>query len=120
MSFVVSFRRRAAKALLSDRALLAGVFRQLSGAASGHQARDGLDRARLVKLFRYARMPLDLSQQEAEELADAVLRYCGAPTARFASLTTFLAKTAISGGGGGDGGGSSFDANTNNHHKHGP
>ncbi|CBN76965.1 hypothetical protein Esi_0024_0119 [Ectocarpus siliculosus] len=113
-----SIRRRAAKALLSDRALLAGVFRQLSGAASGHQARDGLDRARLVKLFRYARMPLDLSQQEAEELADAVLRYCGAPTARFASLTTFLAQTAISDGGGGDGG-SSFDAHANNHHKHG-
>ncbi|CAN0416247.1 unnamed protein product, partial [Ectocarpus fasciculatus] len=59
-------RRRAAKALLSDRALLAGVFRQLSGGASGQQARDGLDRARLVKLFRYARMPLDLSQEEAE------------------------------------------------------
>lgn len=48
-----------------------------------------------------------------------MLRYCGAPTARFASLTTFLAKTAISGGGGGDGG-SSFDAHANNHHNHGP
>ncbi|CAB1108169.1 unnamed protein product [Ectocarpus sp. CCAP 1310/34] len=100
------------------RALLAGVFRQLSGAASGHQVRDGLDKARLVKLFCYARMPLDLSHQEAEELADAVLRYCGAPTARFASLTTFLAKTAVSSGGGD--GGSSFDAPAINRHKHGP
>lgn len=36
------------------------------------QSRDGLDRARLVKLFRYARMPLDLSQQEAEVMASIV------------------------------------------------
>eukprot|EP00752_Nemacystus_decipiens_P009109 g8133.t1 len=88
-------RRNAAKALLSDRALLAGVFRQLAGIGS-HQARDGLDRTRLVKLFRYARMPVDLNQEEAEDLADAVLHSCGAPTARFSSLTTFLATTANS------------------------
>eukprot|EP00903_Cladosiphon_okamuranus_P021359 g19629.t1 len=88
-------RRNAAKALLSDRALLAGVYRQLAGIGS-QQARDGLDRTSLVKLFRYARMPVDLDQQEAEDLADAVLHNCGAPTARFASLTTFLAKTASS------------------------
>lgn len=37
-------------------------------------------------------------------LAEAVLRSCGAPTARFASLTTFLAKTANGGGSGGGGG----------------
>lgn len=31
-----------------------------------------------------------------QDLADAVLHNCGASTARFASLTTFLAKTASS------------------------
>lgn len=52
----------------------------------------------------------------SQELADEVLRYCGAPTARFVSLTTFLAKTAISGGGGGGDGGSRYDAHADHHH----
>lgn len=38
----------------------------LCGRLFAWQTIDGLDRARLVKLFLYGRMPLDLSQEEAE------------------------------------------------------